>query len=164
MVCRIGSRGHSRYHREKGTHRTMPSFRTYRAISYEAAARVVEGLVTEAGADGGRPVVIAVADDRGDLMAFARMDGAPARSVAIAINKAYTSARTRQSTLDLEINLSTAGRTPLVYTDPHITTFPGGVPITDEEGTVIGGVGVSGRLPDEDDTLAANWEAFLQAD
>lgn len=141
----------------------MPSLCTYQTISYAAASQILEGLVTEAGADGGKPVVIAVADDRGDLVGFARMDGAPARSIAIAINKAYTAARTRQSTLELEITLAKAGRTSAVYTDPRVTTFPGGVPITAEDGTVVGAVGVSGRLSEEDDTLAGHWPAYVES-
>jgi len=48
-----------------------------------------------------KAAVIAVADSHGELIAFARMDGAPISSIRIAANKAWTSARERKPTKDI---------------------------------------------------------------
>jgi glc operon protein GlcG len=40
-----------------------------------------------------KSVVVAVADSHGELIGFARMDGAPVSSIRIAMNKAWTAAR-----------------------------------------------------------------------
>ena len=45
--------------------------------------------------------VIAVADNHGELIAFARMDGAPFQSITIAINKAFTAARAGKPTREI---------------------------------------------------------------
>jgi uncharacterized protein GlcG (DUF336 family) len=42
-----------------------------------------------------------VADSHGELLAFARMDGAPVSSIRIAMNKAWTAARERKPTKDI---------------------------------------------------------------
>ena len=48
-----------------------------------------------------KAVVVAVADCRGELIAFARMDGAPVSSVIIAMNKAWTAARMGKPTQEI---------------------------------------------------------------
>lgn len=133
----------------------------YHSVSYDAAKRLLDALLLKARQDGGKPVAVAVVDDRGDLLAFGRLDGTPIRSVAIAINKGYTASRTRQSTSQLASGLLKAGRGADVYTDPRISLFPGGVPLTTSSGTVVGAVGVSGRLPDEDEGLAGQWRDYI---
>ena len=40
------------------------------------------------------------------------------------------------------------------FCDPGFSTLPGGVPVFDETGRCIGGVGISGRKPQEDAELA----------
>jgi uncharacterized protein GlcG (DUF336 family) len=123
-------------------------------IDLDEARRILDAGLRTAAADGGQPVVIAVADAQGDLMAFARMDGAPVRSIRIAINKAYTAARVLASTQELAVRLRDAGRDVLVYGDPAFTLFPGGTPVRTRQGQVIGAVGISGRSADDDQALA----------
>jgi glc operon protein GlcG len=48
-----------------------------------------------------KSVVVAVADPHGELIAFARMDGAPISSIRIAANKAWTAARERKPTQEI---------------------------------------------------------------
>ena len=134
---------------------------SYYSISYDAARKLLAGILNDAAGDGGKPVAVAVVDDRGDLVAFGRLDGTPVRSVTIAINKAYTSSRTRQSTAALAATLARANRGADVYTDPRITLFPGGTPLLTAQGTVVGAIGISGRLPDEDDALASRWNEHI---
>jgi len=128
--------------------------RTVSTIDLAQARRIVDRGLELAGADRGKPVVIAVSDHGGDLVAFARMDGAPLRSVRIAINKAYTAARALATTQELAARLREAGRDVQVYGDPAFTLFPGGAPVRSGAETVIGAVGISGRSAEDDQSLA----------
>jgi len=127
--------------------------RTISTIDLNEARHIVDEGIRIASTDGGKPVVVAVSDHNGDLVAFSRMDGAPVRSVTIATNKAYTAARTASSTTTLAKRLKDEGRDVLVYGDPRFSLFPGGTPVRHGE-TVIGAVGISGRSAEEDQQLA----------
>jgi glc operon protein GlcG len=74
--------------------------RILRSIDYAEAKRTIDLLTAEI-ALSGRAGVIAVADPAGELIAFARMDGAPVSSIRIAANKAYSAARERKSTEEI---------------------------------------------------------------
>jgi uncharacterized protein GlcG (DUF336 family) len=60
--------------------------RTVHTIDYSEAKRVVD-LIVEKALQMQKAVVIAVADAHGDLICFARMDGAPVSSIGVAMNK-----------------------------------------------------------------------------
>ncbi|HYM51152.1 MAG TPA: heme-binding protein [Candidatus Limnocylindrales bacterium] len=130
------------------------------SIDQAEAHRLLDRGLELARSDGGKPVVIALTDHAGDLMAFSRMDGAPVRSIRLAINKAYTAARVLATTQDLAARLREAGRDVLVYTDPAFTLFPGGTPVW-HGGPVIGAVGISGRSAEDDQGLADRIAAAL---
>ena len=88
---------------------------------------------------------IAVVDAGGHLKAFARMDGAWLGSIDIATTKARTA---RYFDLPTEAlgELSQPGG-PLYgieVSNGGLITFPGGLPLKAEDGTVIGAIGVSG--------------------
>jgi glc operon protein GlcG len=99
--------------------------------------------------------IIAVTDSHGELLAFLRMEKAKLSSIAIAQNKAYTSARTKRTTFEVGKNSTDpiTGYDIAFYGDPKMVGFGGGVPIW-HEGEVIGAVGVSGLSQEEDDELA----------
>ncbi|MGC1436144.1 MAG: heme-binding protein, partial [Terriglobales bacterium] len=69
-------------------------------IDYSEAKKVVD-LIVEKAAHKQKSVVVAVADSHGELIAFARMDGAPISSIRIAANKAWTAARERKPTKEI---------------------------------------------------------------
>jgi uncharacterized protein GlcG (DUF336 family) len=71
--------------------------RSSRSITSAAA----EDLVAKAVAKGA-PVSVAVVDPSGELLAFRRMDGAPAFSARLAIAKARTAAAFGRPTADME--------------------------------------------------------------
>lgn len=98
----------------------------------------------------GRPICVAVCDERGLLLAFARMDGAPARSVAIAQGKAYTAARLGVTTTALLERLHREQIQIGYFCDPILTALPGGTPIKDATGRLVGAVGLSGLAAAED--------------
>jgi glc operon protein GlcG len=72
--------------------------KTFHTIEYAEAQKIVAAIVERA-LQMKKPAVIAVADSHGELIAFARMDGAPVSSVRIAANKAWTAARERKPKL-----------------------------------------------------------------
>jgi glc operon protein GlcG len=119
-----------------------------------AAAHVIlEKVVTDANALG-RPVCVAVTDERGALLAFTRMDGAPVRSIKLSEAKAYSAARLGVSTAAFHSRLTHDGMPASYFADPTLTGLPGGAVISSQSGVTLGGVGISGLAPAEDQQLA----------
>jgi glc operon protein GlcG len=105
-------------------------------------------------------VAIAILDDGGHLLHFARMDGATPANAAIAVEKARTSAVSRRASGKWE-EFVKGGRTSMIKM-PGILPVQGGVPIM-AEGTCIGSVGVSGVQSHEDEQIAqAGIDALLK--
>jgi len=96
------------------------------------------------------PQCIAVTDEGGHLLAFARMDGAKVLSIDSSIAKARTSASSRIQTgtihAEVEIKLALA-------TDNKLTNLKGGVPII-IGGQVVGAIGVGSGTGEQDREVA----------
>jgi glc operon protein GlcG len=97
-------------------------------------------------------VAIAILDDGGHLMHFARMDGASPANAAIAVDKARTAAISRRTTGRWE-QLIKDGRTGMLNM-PGILPVMGGVPIM-VDGVCVGAVGASGVQSHEDEQIVA---------
>ena len=123
-------------------------------------ARAVAELAATAEADGGRPLCIAVCDREGRLHHFLRMTGAARRGDPIARAKAYTAATLECLTSALHARLHDEGITLADFADAGLTSLAGGAPVR-RNGMTLGGVGVSGRKPAEDETLAKALAARL---
>lgn len=98
---------------------------------------------------------IAIVDAGANLVAFARMDGAWLGSLDISIRKAKT-ARFFDMNTGVIGELSQPGQ-PLFnieHSNNGLITFPGGVPIKNAEGEIIGAIGVSGSSVENDHTVA----------
>ena len=98
---------------------------------------------------------ICVVDSGANLVAFVRNDGAWLGSVDIAIKKAKTAVYFQMDTADLS-PLVQPGK-PLFnieHSNDGLITFPGGVVIKDDNGNVIGAIGVSGSTVDDDHKVA----------
>lgn len=98
---------------------------------------------------------IAVVDAGANLISFQRMDGAWLGSVDIAIKKAKTARYFDMNTGEIG-NLSQPGG-PLFnieHSNNGLITFPGGIPITNGAGEILGAVGVSGSTVDNDHAVA----------
>jgi glc operon protein GlcG len=134
--------------------------RIIRSIDYAEAKRTIDLLTAEI-AQSGRAGVIAVADPAGELIAFARMDGAPVSSIRIAANKAYSAARERKSTEEIgqKARHPEKGFEIAYFGDERFVGWGGGVPVW-REGEVVGAVAVSG-LPQAEDIRLATWAAGL---
>lgn len=102
----------------------------------------------------GIPSTIAITDESGILKAFSRMDGAPLLTVQIAQDKAYTAS---------SFGMATDGWHDFIKNDPpllhglvkteRLIIFGGGYPIQ-QDGTLIGGIGVSGGHYTQDMEIA----------
>jgi len=112
------------------------------------------------------PMNIAVVDDGGHLLAFARMDGAKPASIAVSLVKARAAAMRRASTgpamtgdqvnVALALGLASAA-------SEHQTPIRGGLPLL-VDGEVVGAIGVSAGTEDQDLEVArAGVDAFEKA-
>jgi len=128
--------------------------RTAHNIDYSEAKRIIDRIVDKA-AQMQKSVVVAVADSHGELIAFARMDGAPISSIRIAANKAWTAARERKTTKEIgeKVRHPEKGHDIAYYGDPRFVGWGGGIPVW-KDGAVAGAVAVSGLSSSEDIALA----------
>jgi uncharacterized protein GlcG (DUF336 family) len=118
-------------------------------VTLDQALAIVRLVVSEAPG----PVSVFVADDHGEVVAAATMDGAPADTRLNAQRKAYTAARSdAHSTGELAEKVRNDAA-ELASFDPFFTFFRGGVAAFDG-GVRIGAVGVSGLAGDVDEQLA----------
>lgn len=98
---------------------------------------------------------IAVVDSGANLVAFGRMDGAWLGSLDISIKKAKT-ARYFDMNTGVIGELSQPGGSlfNIEHSNNGLITFPGGVPIKNANGEIIGAIGVSGSSVENDHAVA----------
>ena len=102
------------------------------------------------------PQNIAIVDEGGHLLVFARMDGAKLSSVEVALTKARAAALRRAAT-----GPSPSVAEPSVFlslglplaTDGKLTCIRGGLPLL-VDGQCVGGIGVSAGTEDQDVEVA----------
>jgi uncharacterized protein GlcG (DUF336 family) len=126
-------------------------------LDHEDAMRVLNGAIAEARKHQWA-VAIAVVDDGGHLLSFARLDGAPPISAYIAPEKARTAALGRRETRIYE-EMINQGRSAFLSA-PLRGMLEGGVPVI-ADGQVVGAVGVSGVKSSEDAQIARAGVAAL---
>ncbi len=123
-------------------------------LTYAGAAAVLQSGLAHA-AQTGVTANIAVSDPAGNLLAFARMDGAPLLSTSIAQDKAWTVAAFNGVPTHDWFGLiegEPALREGIVHRD-RLVVFGGGVPIR-VDGVLVGAVGVSGGSAEQDRAVA----------
>jgi glc operon protein GlcG len=128
--------------------------RTLHTIDYSEAKHALD-LVLEKTSQMQKAASVAVADSHGDIICFARMDGAPVSSIQIAMNKAWTAAREGKPTKEIgdKVKHPEKGHDISFYGDPRYVGWGGGVPIR-KNGEIVGAVAVSGLSSAEDAALA----------
>ena len=136
---------------------------TRECVGLTEARIAVDVALTEASKKPDEPVAIAVVDDQGRLVHFARMDGCPPVVIELAQMKAYTAAVAMMDTVAFAARDKDWGRELATYGDDKFTYLQGGLviwspPRSDgsdgEKRIVLGGIGISGRTSDEDERLA----------
>ena len=109
----------------------------------------------------GKPVCVAITGTDLALLGLLRQPGARVHIEHMAIGKAYTCARMGCSTEALHQRLIREQRTIADFMDPGMTAMQGGLPLLDDNGGLLLGIGVSGRLPGEDEEIAVKIRDFL---
>lgn len=130
-------------------------------VNLEQAEQVIEAARKKS-IDLGTQMCIAVVDSGANLKAFMRMDNAWVGSIDIAIKKATTACFFGMETGALG-QLSQPGN-PLYgieHSNDGLITFPGGLPIVDADGELMGAIGVSGSTVENDHEVAAAGVAVL---
>jgi glc operon protein GlcG len=124
-------------------------------LSLDDARNAMDHMLREATKTPNRPLAIAICDDQGELVTFARMDRCAPQPPVVARKKAYTAARTRTDTKVYADRLKSQGRSVTEFGDPNLLAAQGGVMITNPaDQSVLGGIGVSGLTAEEDEALA----------
>ncbi|MCW3047251.1 MAG: putative 15 [Solirubrobacterales bacterium] len=125
-----------------------------RTVTLSAGQAVVEAARTKA-SQIGVPMNIAVVDEGGNLVAFARMDDAWLGSIDIAQGKAYTARAFDMPTKDLAPLAQPGGPLYGIEASNHgrVIVFPGGIPLV-FGARVVGAIGVSGGSVDQDQEVA----------
>ncbi|GAB4129051.1 GlcG/HbpS family heme-binding protein [Thermopirellula anaerolimosa] len=130
-------------------------------ITLEQAQQVLAAALKKS-QEMGVKMDIAVVDAGANLKAFARMDDAWLGSIDIAIRKAKTARFFDMNTGEIG-KLSQPGG-PLYnieHSNGGLISFPGGVPLKNAEGRIIGAVGVSGSTVEDDHAVALAGAAAL---
>ncbi len=98
---------------------------------------------------------IAVVDAGANLKAFVRMDEAWLGSIDISIKKAKTARFFDMLTGEIGKH-SQPGKSlyQIEVSNGGLITFPGGVPLINTDGEVVGAIGVSGSTVDDDQVVA----------
>ncbi|WP_414502273.1 GlcG/HbpS family heme-binding protein [Zymobacter sp. IVIA_5232.4 C2] len=103
----------------------------------------------------GYAVCIAVVDDSGLLRGFLRMDDAVPGAIDVSIKKARTASLFRTDSLDLGLAAQPGGAIyTLEATNGGLISFGGGIVLHDDDGRVIGAVGVAGATVPDNQALA----------
>ena len=124
-------------------------------VTIEAAAKAIEAARKKAIAIKTQ-MCIAVVDSGGNLKAFTRMDDAWVGSIDISIKKARTARYFDMATGTIgELSQPGGPLFNIEVSNGGLITFPGGLPLHDEDGTVIGAIGVSGSTVENDHTVAS---------
>ena len=118
-------------------------------MTLDQAFSIVRSVVAEApGA-----VSVFVADDHGELVLAAAMDGAAPDTKLNAQRKAYTAARSDATSTGALADKARGDAAELHSFDPFFTFFRGGLAVFEGDRRV-GGVGVSGLAGEDDESLA----------
>ena len=127
-------------------------------VSLRQAEAIVDGTLSAARAAEAKPVAVVVLDNAGHVVAAKREDGATMFRYDIALGKAWGAAAFGVSSRALAQKAQENPNFMLSLTNAatgRILPNPGGLPIFDVEGKLLGAVGVSGDSGDRDEAFAA---------
>ena len=141
-----------------------------KVLGLDECLKTVEAMVEENKRQSGLPIAIAIVDDHGDLLCFAKMDSVPKSPGEVqgyvdsggymAIKKAYTAAHFRGDAKNLAELMSKMDRKISVDFDTkYVALSQGGATaiVKPGEKTVYGAIGVGGRVPGEGDEEMARY-------
>lgn len=124
-------------------------------LGLEQAQKAMSAMLAKANEEPDRALAIALVDDLGNLVSYARTDRCRPIPQRMAIRKAYTCALSGQDSKDYADRLKSQGRTVAEMGDPMLAAVQGGVVLVHKaSGAIIGGIGVSGLSAQEDEDIA----------
>ena len=137
---------------------------TRKTLGLTESREAVNAMLAQATSMGGRPVALVVCDDRGDdicQVAMAGVNAALARQNAF--KKAYTSAVTRADSSALAERVKGVPGGLAFFGNANFFAGGGGTVVVASDGTILGGIGVSGRTNEEDEEIAQAGKALMAA-
>ena len=139
------------------------------AISLAAARTIVVRALAHARSSDFPPTTVAVLDAAGQLVAFAREDGSSLLRGRIARAKARGALNMGVGSRSLAARAAAHPafiNSVVALADGDLVPAAGGVLVRDDDNNVIGAVGASGSLPDDDEACAIHGitAAGLRAD
>ncbi len=130
-------------------------------LSYDQRQKMIDYLVHKA-QEKSKPLTISIYDDSRVLISLTMMDGMHPRSCFISGKKAYTSALMERRTQEWWSFIKELGIELDAFSDPQMTYLPGGAPIINKDGDLLGAIGISGWTMEEDQQLADEAVALLE--
>ncbi len=137
---------------------------TMTKMTLEAAKKTIEAVEKKA-KEMGVKAVTAIADAGGNPIAVECMDDAYIASYDIAVNKAFTVVSLKMPTKNLATLAAPGGSLyGIQFTNSgKIIIFGGGEPLTNKDGVIIGGLGVSGGSAEQDTLLGEYGKAYFES-
>ena len=124
-------------------------------LSLDQTQAAMTAMIKKATQEPDRPVTIAIVDDRGNLLSYARMDNCATGPQTLAIRKAYTAAMRRMDSATFAENLKKQGQSVSDFGDHSLVAVQGAVVIVHPETkAILGGIRISGLSSQEDEDLA----------
>ena len=124
-------------------------------LSLDQTQKAMQAMIQKANQEPDRPVAMAIVDDAGNLVSYARMDKCRPNPQTFAIRKAYTSAMSGVNSADYAERLKSQGRTVSDFGNPNLVSAQGAAVVLDPaSGAVLGAIGVSGLSSQEDEDLS----------
>ena len=143
---------------------TISNYQTDKSVmTLSLAERICDAVLAEAKRIGVKAVVC-ISDEGGHPRLVKSMDDAYIASYDVAVNKAFTVVALKMATIDLK-PLAQPGESlyGIQFTNGgKIVIFGGGDPLTNADGKIIGGLGVSGGSEDQDTALSAFGKAYFE--
>ena len=125
------------------------------SLGMKEAKAALEAMLEAAAKEPDQPVAMAVVDNRGEPICSARMDGANSFNRIMATRKAATAVMIGVDTSLLGQMMPSLNMSMTDFGSIDITVVPGGMCVRKPDtGAIVGGVGVSGRMAQEDERLS----------
>ena len=134
-----------------------------KVMTLALAEKIAEAVLAEA-ARVGVKAVVCVSDAAGNPKLVKCMDDAYLASYDVAVNKAYTVVALKMPTIELKpLAQPGASLYGIQFTNGgRIVIFGGGDPLKNDDGVIIGGLGVSGGSEEQDTALSLYGRAYFE--
>ena len=130
-------------------------------IDLHSATHIIEAAIKKA-EELDTKMDIAVVDAGANLKAFVRMDGAWLGSIDIAQKKARTARYFDMNTGAIgELSQPGGPLYNIEHSNGGLISFPGGIPLKNKDGVIVGAIGVSGSTVENDHAVAEAGAAAL---